>query len=197
MSKEYNDIDDLFSGISKKIDTIQEEINNLKQKFTDEKPQEYNRYISDGNYMHVGIIDKRPQEYKRWRANKNSMYLNICGGISTWRWDTRNRDDDESYVTGNYFETKPEVERVIAKLKAYQTIKDDAKGYRWGAGDKNYYISYDADDYLGVDNSPWSKDFGQVYFASREDAERSLKIHRKEWGLLYDLDEEENERNKV
>lgn len=176
MNEKQESIDTLLNL----IDTLKEEIDRLKQETTDEKPQ----------------------EYKRWRADKIGMYLHIRGGISKWRFDMRSRDDDESYAIGNYFETEPEAERVIAKLKAYQTVKDDAKGYRWTVGDrncdsKNYYISYDTVGYLNVNNSPWSKDLGQVYFASKEDAEYSLRVHIKEWELLYDLDEEANDRNKV
>lgn len=148
--------------------------------------------------MFIYNINDKFQEYKRPRVAEGHPYVNICGGFVKWHTDVRSGDDISTYAIGNYFKTENEARRALDKLRAYQKIKDDAKGYRWTVGnrncdDKNYYIRYDTDGWLSVNNSPWSKDLGQVYFASEEDAKYSLRIHRKEWELLYDLDEEENE----
>lgn len=85
---------------------------------------------------------------------------------------------------GNIFETREEVEKYLAYLKAKTIIKKDAKGF------KPNWQDTDEDKWCGVwdiihkevsTHITWYGQEDTIYFKSREDVEESFEKHPDEW----------------
>ena len=98
------------------------------------------------------------------------------------------------FEIGNCFETKEEAEKVVEYLKALAVVRGDATS-KFIKGQDNFYVSYNAAyNCLDVsDNAYLIKNgiFGLPYFATREDAQRSIELHKNEWLTIFDIKEED------
>lgn len=94
---------------------------------------------------------------------------------------------------GNYFETREEAERVVEYLKALAVVRGDGTS-KFTIGEDNWRVYYSTNtDYLypdydcfGIDNGI----FGLPYFATEEDAQRSIEQHKNEWLTIFGVKEE-------
>lgn len=87
---------------------------------------------------------------------------------------------------GLSFKDEEEARTFIKKMKAYQVIRKDAKGFEpdWENENQEKYIGGFGSrglDYEGIYS--W-RDLGQIYFETVEDVKNSQKIHREEWLTL-------------
>lgn len=101
--------------------------------------------------------------------------------------------DKDRFATGSAFWTIEEAEKELARRKAYVILKEDTKGFEpdWKNSKQiKWYVTYDY----------WAKDFYinfldtciftgiftcNHFFASEQDAEASIKAHKKEWKTLF------------
>lgn len=94
--------------------------------------------------------------------------------------------------TGSLYLTKEEAEKDIAWNKAKETLIRDAKGFKpdWDKASQNkFYVLY---NYLSDDFSIYAhheERGGQIYFATQEDAEASIKAHAKEWKIYLGVED--------
>lgn len=107
---------------------------------------------------------------------------------------------DGSYAEGMAevglsFETEKECDKFIAKLKAYQIIRKDAKGFEpdWG---NTYQVKYSCwydsvNKHLETSTCASYRELGQIYFRTHEDLMESFNNHRKEWLILLNAEESE------
>lgn len=140
------------------------------------------------------------KESTRWKPKKNHIYYCIIGDsyVAEDVWYGGQCVDDDRFEIGNCFQTKEEAERVVEYLKALAVVRGDATT-KFVRGKKNWYVYYNTkDDSLHTDY--WfchirSGIFGLPYFATEEDAERSIEQHMNEWLTIFGV-KEENEVQK-
>lgn len=167
------------------------------------KEEEFGEALSIGG-VHYATADVEEwlkeiePEYKRWRAGEGKIYFYIEGhGMVSSDREFSHSMDGMYYKLGNYFQTEKEAETVANYLKALATVRDDAKGFEPNWNDKNqakWHMTYDnVDDELRAVytfNTIETGIFGLPCFATREDAEASIKKHRKEWETIFGIKDE-------
>ena len=134
-------------------------------------------------------------ESTRWKPELGyKYYLSDSNGSiydSVWSNDYIDRSRSE---IGNCFQTKEEAEKAVEYLKALATVRGDATK-EFVIGERNWFVSYNVTaDYLdfGYDYSDIRNGvFGLPYFATEEDAQRSIELHKNEWLTIFGVKEEE------
>lgn len=136
-------------------------------------------------------------EPTRWKPENGETYYRVGsdGRIYDDTWDdSLSITDSERFEIGNCFKTEEEAERVAEYLKALAVVRGDATK-KFVKGRNNFYVVYDAAyNYLAVkDKSYYIENgiFGLPYFATEEDAQRSIELHRHEWLTIFGIEEEE------
>ena len=134
-------------------------------------------------------------ESTRWKPEADQKYYfsDNDGSVGYNRWDGDHIDRNR-FEIGNCFQTEEEAERVKEYLKALAVVRGDATTRFVKSGD-NWYIYYDTDsNSLESSISRTMLDngiFGLPYFATREDAQRSIERHKKEWLTIFGIEDEE------
>lgn len=137
------------------------------------------------------------KESTRWEPENGKTYYRVGsdGRIYDDVWDdSLNITDGERFDIGNCFQTEEEAERVAEYLKALAVVRGDATGEFVKYND-NWFIGYDP-EHKSIDAfcNPYTARngiFGLPYFATREDAQRSIEQHRNEWLTIFGVKEEE------
>lgn len=139
------------------------------------------------------------KESTRWKPEMHQAYryINTDSSVSGSPW-TDDYFDNGRFEIGNCFQTEEEAKRVVEYLKALAVVRGDATT-EFIKGKNNYYVSYNtAYNCLDVsDNAYLIKNgiFGLPYFATDEDAQRSIELHKNEWLTIFGA-KEENEAQK-
>ena len=135
-------------------------------------------------------------EPTRWKPEMSNDYYYISGDGHVYdnSWDDSRFVDNGRFEIGNYFQTKEEAERVLEYLKALATVRGDAIS-KFTKDRNNWYVYYDTNfNSLRSSISCTMLDngiFGLPYFATREDAQRSIEQHKNEWLTIFGVKEEE------
>ena len=171
-------------------------------------------YLSDGgNLFHESkdvlayswtTIDKFPniltdwfeeiKEPTRWKPEIDQKYYCMVdsGPVVDDYWNDVGIDH-ERFDIGNCFKTKEEAEQVVEYLKALAVVRGDATT-KFTKGCNNWYVYYDTNlnsIYSSISRSMLDNGvFGLPYFATMEDAQRSIKLHEKEWLTIFGIEEE-------
>lgn len=128
-------------------------------------------------------------ESTRWKPEmgQNYYFVDNDGFVVRNRWDDCSVDRGR-FEIGNCFQTKEEAERAVEYLKALAVVRGDATS-EFVKGKDNWYVYYDTDsNSLKSSISCSMLDngiFGLPYFATREDAQRSIKLHKNEWLTIF------------
>lgn len=87
---------------------------------------------------------------------------------------------------GLSFKDEEEARIFIKKMKAYQVIRKDAKGFEpdWENENQHKYVGGFGCRGLDYQNMFSWRDLGQIYFKTEEDIRNSQKLHREEWLTL-------------
>lgn len=151
------------------------------------------------------IIDKNPNILTDWFEEikestrlmpdeDQKYYLLDSNGLvhgSIWADDSVDRI---RFEIGNCFQTEEEAEQVIEYLKALAVVRGDATS-KFVKGKGNWYVYYEADNNRLIVNSLYYQNnngiFGLPYFATKEDAQRSIGLHKKEWLTIFGVKEED------
>ena len=135
------------------------------------------------------------KEQTRWKPEMDQTYYGISIGSSVFSeyWNDLTVDYDRFNI-GNCFETKEEAEKAVEYLKALATVRGDATS-KLVKGERNWFVFYNVTaDYLdfGYDYSDIRNGvFGLPLFATEEDAQRSIELHKNEWLTIFGVKEEE------
>ena len=131
----------------------------------------------------------------RWKPKKNHIYYCVSGDgyVAEDVWYGVQCIDDDRFDLGNCFETKEEAEKVVEYLKALATVRGDATS-KFTKDRINWYVYYDTNlnslmssiSCSMLDNGI----FGLPYFATREDAQKSIEQHKDEWLTIFGAKEE-------
>lgn len=160
--------------------------------------------------VHKDQLDKNPniltdwfeeiEEQTRWKPELGQTYygIGIGGSIYSEYWNDLDVDHDR-FEIGNCVQTKEEAEQVVEYLKALAVVRGDATT-RFVKSRDNWYVYYDTDSNSlesSISRSMLDNGiFGLPYFATREDAKRSIKLHKNEWLTIFGV-KEVNENNKA
>ena len=137
-------------------------------------------------------LKELPEEYKRWRADKYEQYWYIedYGEVADDR-EIGVDVDGGRYEFGNYFKTEEEAQKAAEWLKTLTILRDDTKGFKpdWGDPEQDkWYVYYDhVSESLGLGLNYTYRD-GNLYFASEDDANDSIKKHEREWKIFYGVE---------
>ena len=135
------------------------------------------------------------KEATRWKPEMHQVYryINTDSSVSGSTW-TDDYFDDGRFEIGNCFQTEEEAEKVVEYLKALAVVRGDATS-KFTKDRINWYVYYDTNlnslmssiSCSMLDNGI----FGLPYFATREDAQKSIEQHKKEWLTIFGVKEEE------
>lgn len=156
--------------------------------------------------VHKNQLEKNPniltdwfeeiEEPTRWKPENGKTYYRVGsdGRIYDDVWDdSLNITDSERLEIGNCFKTEEEAERVAEYLKALAIVRGDATS-KFTKGCKNWRVYYDSVyKYLAIESNFSDINngiFGLPYFATDEDAQRSIELHRNEWLTIFGIEEE-------
>ena len=133
-------------------------------------------------------------ESTRWKPEMCHGYylLDDDGTVYNNLWDD-DPVDNGRFNIGNCFQTKEEAEKVVEYLKALSVVRGDATT-KFTKGKNNWSISYSTlSNRLIVATHLSAVDygiFGLPYFATEEDARRSIESHKDEWLTIFGVKEE-------
>lgn len=155
--------------------------------------------------VHKDQLEKNPniltdwfeeiKESTRWKPEARQDYYCVTSDGSVVKDDWSNWClDDGRFEIGNCFQTEEEAERVKEYLKALAVVRGDATSEFVKYND-NWFIGYDP-EHKSIDafcNAYTARNgiFGLPYFATREDAQRSIELHKSEWQTIFGVKEEE------
>lgn len=135
------------------------------------------------------------EEQTRWKPEIDEEYycLGKDGSVTPDEWTGISIDEDR-FDIGNCFKTEEEAERVVEYLKALAVVRGDATSEFVKYND-NWFVGYDH-EHKSIDAfcNPYTARngiFGLPYFATEEDAKRSIELHKKEWLTIFGIEEEE------
>lgn len=155
--------------------------------------------------VHKDQLEKNPniladwfeevKEPTRWKPVPGDTYWSLDGVGYVNYYESSGGTYTASRVSiGNCFKTKEEAERVVEYLKALAVVRGDVTS-KFTKGKSNYYVVYNASyNCLDVsDNVHLVKNgiFGLPYFATEEDAQRSIELHNKEWLTIFGIEDGE------
>ena len=129
----------------------------------------------------------------RWKPEMGQKYycLGSDGSVVDDDWCGL-RIDYNRFKIGNCFQTEEEAERAVEYRKALVVVRGDAIS-KFTKDKNNWYVYYDANfNSLRSSISCTMLDngiFGLPYFATREDAQRSIKQHKNEWLTIFGVKE--------
>ena len=134
-------------------------------------------------------------ESTRWKPKERQDYYCVTSDGSVVKDDWSNWClDDGRFEIGNCFQTEEEAERIKEYLKALAVVRGDSTS-KFARDRNSFYVYYDIiSNHLAVGVSFYDLEngiFGLPYFATTEDAKRSIEQHKKEWLTIFGVKEEE------
>ena len=154
--------------------------------------------------VHKDQLEKNPNILTDWFEEVNESthwkpelgykyYLSDSNGsIYDSVWSNDYIDRCRSGI-GNCFKTKEEAERVVEYLKALAVVRGDGTS-KFTKGEDNWRVYYSTStDCLYPDYDCFSIDngiFGLPYFATEDEAQRSIEQHKNEWLTIFGVKEE-------
>lgn len=154
--------------------------------------------------VHKDQLEKNPniltdwfeeiKEQTRWKPEHKQgyHYVSSDGCIYYGRWANGSSLGNGRFEIGNCFQTKEEAERVVEYLKALAVVRGDATS-KFTRDRDNFYVYYDViSNHLAVGVSFYDLEngiFGLPYFATTDDAKRSIELHEKEWLIIFGVKE--------
>ncbi len=132
----------------------------------------------------------------RWKPEMGQTYYHVGddGRVYDDTWVNDSAVDNGRFEIGNCFQTEEEAKKASEYLKALAIVRGD-ETTKFVKGKRNWYVYYDA-IYKWLDIVSNFSDikngiFGLPYFATEEDAKRSIEIHKNEWLTIFGIEDEE------
>ena len=151
-------------------------LNKLKQ-----LEKDFNTQVTDIKKQ-IKECDKKV--FKPNKFSKKYYAISTKGKIGSYSFC--NDDFDKELISfGNYFKTKEEAERKCFEIRLHRKLElfalenNDAE-IDLNTHSEKYIISYRIDGNIFIDKVYSFKDLGQVYFTSKEIAEKALETFRHE-----------------
>ena len=128
------------------------------------------------------VVERALRPQTGWeRANQE--YFFILDNNKEQSYEGHSRCNDDDYNNANYFNNKELIKNIIRaqtlQRKLWRRSAELCKKIDWNDNKEKYCINYDYNDfYIGVRFS--MRNFGQVYFDTKEHAEQVLEEFRDE-----------------
>ena len=155
----------------------EELLNKLKQ-----LEEDFNAQVADIKKQ----IEECDKKFFKPKLGEKYYSISINGEIDSYSFCNDNVDK-EIIGFGNYFKTKEEAERKSFEIGLHRqlelfALENNEIEIDWNDdSSKEYIISYSKDRGIFIDRVYNLKDFGQVYFTSKEIAEKAIEVFK------YDL----------
>ena len=152
----------------------EELLNKLKQ-----LEKDFNTQVTD--------IKKQIEECdnKVFKPNKfGEKYYTISTKGKICSYSFCNDDFDKEIIDfGNYFKTQEEAERKRFEIRLHRqlelfALENNDTEITWDINSEKYLINYSKDMGIVIDKVYTLKDFGQVYFTSKEVAEKAIETFK-------------------
>lgn len=156
-----------------------------------------NHWVSEVGFNFLAKYEEYLPVMTGWeRSPMEGVYYFISDNGRLMRdVNTEQGFDKGAYDVANYFSTEEKAEEINFKQTLFRKLQrfSDENGFNendWThEGRPKYYISYDyEDDDFCVDYRMTTKDFGAVYFASNEVANRALQTFKEDLIKYYTHD---------
>lgn len=149
----------------------EELLNKLKQLEDD-----FNTQIAD---IKKQIEECNKKVFKPIKLGEKYYSISTNGEIDSYNFCNDNVDK-ELIDFGNYFKTQEEAERKYFEIKLHRqlelfALENNDTEIDWSDRSKKYVINYNKDNGIFIDMVYTLKIFGQVYFTSKEIAEKALE----------------------
>ncbi len=121
----------------------------------------------------------------------NYCWVILYDSVAHYRWSEL-RFAVGRRAQGGVFLTRKEAEQELARRKVRQILLRDTKGFKpdWHDGNNKYEVYYDyGDNKLTLRCYGFSCSHLDLWFASREDAKTSIKVHEKEWKIYLGVED--------
>ena len=151
----------------------EELLNKLKQLEDD-----FNTQVTDIKKQ----IEECDNKFFKPKLGEKYYSISINGEIDSYSFCNDNVDK-EIIGFGNYFKTKEEAERKSFEIGLHRqlelfALENNDTEIDWNDRSKKYVINYNKDNGIFIDMVYTLKIFGQVYFTSREIAEKALETFK-------------------
>ena len=124
-----------------------------------------------------------------WQPKHREIYYTIDGGRTSARTNYYQDSTDDAIAVGQCFKTSKEAEDCIEWLKAFKTLRDDAKGHKFDEAVDNFFVECDTDGELRVESDDGC--ISQlIYFKTSKLAWESIEKHEKEWKIFFGVKED-------
>lgn len=138
-------------------------------------------------------IPERPKTVDSLKDGDLYHAIASDGFITTEICRSHNRHETDMRIAiGNAFLTKEEAEKELNRRKAKVILEHDTKGFKpdWSNDYDKYEVYYDYEyEELYVNYYTVYSSHRSLWFASKEDAEASIKTHEKEWKTYLGVEE--------
>ena len=147
------------------------------------------KHLEEDFNTQVTNIKKQIEEYdkKAFEPKLGEEYYLILRTGKVNMYEFSNDNTDKKLINfGNYFKTKEEAERKSFEIKLHRqlelfTLKNNETEINWNDSSEKYVINYNKDNGIFIDRVYTLKIFGQIYFTSKEIAEKAIETFK------YDL----------
>ena len=152
----------------------EELLNKLKQ-----LEKDFNTQVTDIKKQ-IEECDKKV--FKPIKSGEKYYSISTKGKIGSYSFC--NDDFDKEIIDfGNYFKTQEEAERKCFEIRLHRqlelfALENNDTEITWDINSEKYLINYSKDMGIVIDKVYTLKDFGQVYFTSREIAEKALETFK-------------------
>ena len=144
------------------------------------------KHLEEDFNTQVTNIKKQIEEYdkKAFEPKLGEEYYLILRTGKVNMYEFSNDNTDKKLINfGNYFKTKEEAERKSFEIKLHRqlelfALENNDREIDWGDGSEKYIIIYRIDVGILINRVYSSKDFGQVYFTSKEIAEKAIETFK-------------------
>lgn len=125
-----------------------------------------------------------------WRPENGDTYWYVTGTMEVcWSYYETATPHTWRRNTGNAFQTREEARRAVRWLEAFNTLREDTEGFvpNWNDDVLDpiaYSVTHDPTTRILFVVPTGKTQHGLLYFATKEDALRSVEEHRQPW-LTY------------
>ena len=152
----------------------EELLNKLKQ-----LEEDFNTQVTDIKKQ-IEKCDKKV--FKPIKFCEEYYSISTNGNVHTYIFYEDNVDK-ELIDFGNYFKTKEEAERKVFEIRLHRqlelfALENNDREIVWNDSSKKYIINYNKDNEIFIDRIYTLKVFGQVYFTSKEIAEKAIETFK-------------------
>lgn len=134
-------------------------------------------------------LEQAKDDKTGWTPGGGEHYMSVDGGRVREYTNIYQDATDEAIAVGQCFKTRKEAEDCIEWLKAFKTLRDDAKGHKFDEAVDNFFVECDTDGEFRVESDDGFIN-QLIYFKSAELASESIEKHEKEWKIFYGMKED-------